>query len=114
MKFILSIVLTALLAFIGGLWLPWWSIAFASFIVALMIFQPAGKAFLGGFIGLFLLWGVLAWWINSQNQGILSRKMAMILPLSGNSFLLILLTALVGAVIAGFAAASGSFLRSAR
>lgn len=114
MKFILSIILTSLLAFLGGLWLPWWSIALAAFLASLMIFQSPGKAFLGGFIGSFLLWGSLAWWIDIQNQGILSRKIAMILPLSGNSFLLILVTALVGGLVAGFAAAGGSFLRSAR
>ena len=114
MKFILSITLTALLAFISGLWLPWWSIALAAFITALIVFQSPGKAFLGGFIGLFLLWGVLAWWIDTQNQGILSRKIAMILPLSGNSFLLIIVTAFAGALVAGLAAISGSFLRSAK
>ena len=114
MKFILSITLTALLAFISGLWLPWWSIALAAFITALIVFQSPGKAFLGGFIGLFLLWGALAWWIDTQNQGILSRKIAMILPLSGNSFLLIIVTAFAGALVAGLAAISGSFLRSAK
>ena len=114
MKFILSIILTCLFAFLGGLWLPWWSIAVAAFLAALMIFQPPGKAFLGGFIGLFILWGALAWWIDMQNQGVLSRKIAMIFPLSGNPFLLILVTAITGGSVAGFAAATGSFLRSAR
>jgi hypothetical protein len=114
MKFILSIILTALLAFIGGLWLPWWSIALAGFLTALMIFQSPGKAFLGGFTGLFMLWSALASWIDIQNQGILSGKIAMILPLNGNSFLLILVTAVVGGLVAGFAAISGSFLRLAK
>ena len=102
MKFILSVFLTAILAFLGGLWLPWWSIALAAFISALLLFQPPGKAFLAGFTGLFLLWGSLAWWIDLQNQGVLSKKIALILPLSGNSILLVLVTAFAG----GFGACS--------
>src|SRR6185295_16083080 len=113
MKFILSIILTALLAFIGGLWLPWWSIAIAAFVIGFMVGQSPGRAFLAGFSGLFLLWGILAWWIDLQNHGILSKKIAMILPLSGNTFLLILVTALIGGLVAGFAAVCGSLLHSA-
>lgn len=113
MKFLVSIILTALLAFIGGLWLPWWSIAIAAFIVSLLVYQSAGKSFIGGFLGLFLLWGVLAWWIDMQNNGILSKKIASVLPLNGNPTMLIFVTALVGALVAGAAAVTGSLLRSA-
>ena len=114
MKFVLSIIFTSLLAFTGGLWLPWWCIAIAGFISALMIGQSPAKAFLGGFTGIFLLWILLAWWIDIQNRGILSHKIAMILPLNGNSFLLILVTAIVGGLVGGLAAATGSLLRSTR
>jgi hypothetical protein len=113
MKILIAIVLTALLAFLGGLWLPWWSIAVAAFIVSLLVYQSAGKAFVGGFLGLFLLWGGLAWWIDVQNQGILSKKIASVLPLNGNAALLIFITALIGALVAGAAAITGSLLRSA-
>ena len=114
MRFIVSIIITAILSFIGGLWLPWWSIAIAAFITAALIHQSPVQSFLSGFLALFILWGGLAWWINMQNQGILSKKIAMILPLNGNSFLLIIVTAFVGAIVAGMAAISGCFLRSAR
>lgn len=112
MKFIVATILTALLAFVSGLFLPWWGIAIASLLTAVIIHQKAGKAFLAGLLGVFLLWGGLAWWIDMKNNGILSKKIAAILPLGGNSFLLILVTALIGGLIAGFAAMSGSFLRS--
>ena len=112
MKFIVAFLLTALLAFVGGLYMQWWSLAIAAFLVALMIPQKAGKAFLSGFIGVLLLWGVLAWWIDMKNQGILSKKIASILPLGGSAVLLILLTAFVGGLVGGFAALSGSYLRA--
>jgi hypothetical protein len=48
-----------------------------------------------------------------KNQGLLSAKVAALLPLGGSSFLLIIVTAFIGALVAGLAAMSGSFLRSA-
>ncbi|MBL7740627.1 MAG: hypothetical protein JNK14_15525 [Chitinophagaceae bacterium] len=112
MKFIVAVILTASLAFAAGLWFDWWSIAIAAFIVALLVHQKAGKAFLAGFTGLFILWGGFAWWMDMQNESILSKKIAATLPLGGNAILLIVVTALVGALVAGFGAMSGSYLRS--
>lgn len=114
MKLLVAIILTAVLAFVAGLYLPWWSLAIAAFLSALLIHQRGGKAFLSGFLGVFILWAFLAWWIDMKNQGILSKKVADIFHLGGSSFLLILVTALIGALVAGFAAISGSYLRSRR
>ncbi|AXY78553.1 hypothetical protein D3H65_07725 [Paraflavitalea soli] len=111
MKFIVSILLIALLSFAAGLYLGWWSLAQAAFIVAALIPQKPWKAYLSGFLGLLLLWGVLATWIDVRNQHILSQKMAQVLPLGGSYFLLILITALVAAIVAGFAALTGSYVR---
>lgn len=112
MKFFAALIVTALLAFIAGIYLPWWSIAVVAFVVAVLVHQKAGKAFLAGFLALFLLWGGLAWWIDQQNQHILSKRIAAVLPLGGSSLMLILVTAFIGALVAGMGALSGSFLRS--
>ena len=114
MKFWAAVLLTSFLAFIGGLWFEWWSIAIAAFIIAILVHQNAGKAFLSGFLGVFLLWGIFAWWIDMKNEGILSKRIAEVLPLGGSSFFLILVTAAVGALVAGFGAMSGSYLRRRR
>ena len=112
MKFLAATLLTALLAFISGLFLPWWGIAITSLLVAVLVHQKAGKAFLAGMLGVFLLWVGLAWWIDMKNNGVLSKKIAVVLPLGGNVLLLILLTGIVGGLVAGMAAMSGSFLRA--
>lgn len=114
MKFFVAIILTALLAFISGLFLPWWGIALTSLLVAVIIHQKAGKAFFSGLLGVLLLWAGLAWWMDMKNNGVLSEKIANVLPLGGNVILLILATGLIGGLVAGFAAMSGSYLRSAR
>ncbi len=112
MKFLTATILTALLGFISGLFLPWWGIAITSLLVAVLVHQKGGKAFLSGFLGLFLLWALLAWWIDMKNNGVLSKKIAGILPLGGSSIVLILVTGLIGGLVAGFAAMSGSYLRA--
>lgn len=85
MKFFAAILLTALLAFISGLFLPWWCMAVTSLLVAVLIHQQAGKAFLAGLLGVFILWAGLAWWIDMKNNGVLSVKIAKVLPLGGQS-----------------------------
>jgi hypothetical protein len=111
MKFIVSILLIALLSFAAGMYLGWWSLAVAAFIVAALIPQKPWKSFLSGFLGLFLLWGILAAWIDMKNQHILSQKMAQIFPVGGSYILLIIVTALVAAIVAGFGALTGSYVR---
>ena len=110
MRFFLTMLLTALLSFIAGLFFPWWTIAIVAFVVALFIRPSIGLGFLSGFLGIFLLWFLLAFWIDMENESILSRKVALILPLEGNAWLLMLVTALAGAVVGGFAAMAGSSL----
>ena len=111
MKFIVCVILTALLSFTAGLYLPWWSIGLCAFIVAVLILQQPFKAFLAGFAGVFLLWLIFSWSIDAANDQILSQKIAQIFPLGGVSFLLVLVTALVGGLVGGLAALSGSYLR---
>ena len=110
MRFLLATILTALLGFIAGMFLPWWSIAIVSFLVALLIKQSPGRSFLAGFLALFILWGWLAAWIDTKNESILSKKIAQIFSLGESSLALILVRAVVGALVAGFAALSGASL----
>jgi hypothetical protein len=111
MKIAFTILLTIILSFAAGLYLPWWSLALVCFLVSFFLYQKPGLAYIIGFVSILLFWGLLAWWIDAQNHSILSLRMANIFPLGGSSFLLILITAIVGAIIGGLAALSGSFLR---
>ena len=111
MKFTVSIILIAVLSFALGLYLPWWSVAIAAFAVTALIHQRAGISFMAGFIAVFLLWFLMATVIDIRNQHILARKLAFLLPLGGNTFLLLLITALVGGIVGGSSALTGSYLR---
>src|SRR5688572_20372671 len=111
MKFFVAILLTAILSLALGFYMNWWSLAIAAFLVAAFIRQTPVMAWLSGFLGVFLLWAVLASWIDIKNQGILSQKIALLFPLGGSVLLLILITAFIGALVGGFAALTGSYIR---
>ena len=112
MKFLTALILTALLSFIAGLYLPWWGIAIAAFLVGLLVIQKSGLSFLAGFSGVLLLWSGLAFWINVKNESIMSARIGELLGIGANSFLLILITGFIGGLVGGFAAMSGTFFRS--
>lgn len=111
MKMIVSIVLIALLSVAACLYFPWWSIALIAFIVAVAIPQHPGRSFLAGFIALFLLWGSLSWYLSSNNEHILAHKVSLIMLKMDSPALLIFVTALIGSLVAGFAALAGSYVR---
>jgi len=111
MKFIASVLLTILLSFVICLYMDWWSIAIAAFVVAICIRQAPVKSFLTGFIALVLLWGGLSWWIDIQNEHLLSHRLSLVLHLGGSSFLMVFVTALIGGLVGGFAALAASYAR---
>ena len=114
MKFFFAFILTILLSFAACLFFPWWSIAIAAFVVAALIPQKPFKAFLTGFIALFLLWGGLSFWMSNNNDHILAHKISQLILKIDNPIVLILATALIGALVAGLAALAGSYLRKTK
>ena len=111
MKFITSVALTILLSFVACLYFPWWSVAITAFIVAAFIPQAPLASFLSGFIALFLLWGILSFWISLSNNHILAHRVSLLIFKTDNPILLIAVTAFMGALVAGFASLTGTYLR---
>jgi hypothetical protein len=111
MKLIVSILLTALLSFALCIYMPWWVIAIAAFIVAFAIPQIPWKSFLSGFVALFLLWVIMSWVISTANNDVLGQKVSMIILKKESTGLLILVTGLIGGLVAGFGALTGSLAR---
>jgi hypothetical protein len=111
MKFAVATLLTALLGFVAPLFLPWWTFAITSLIIAYTIHQKPVWGGLAGFTGLFLVWGVYAWMLDRDNNHILSQKIGPLLSLGQSSILLVIVTGLVGGLVSGLAALAGSFAR---
>ena len=111
MKFFVSIILIALVSFVSSLFLPWWVIAIVGFAIAFIIPQRAGSAFLSGFLALFLLWVGISFYISNANGHLLAHKMSVLFLKIDNPFLLIIVTGIIGGLVAGFASISGSLCR---
>jgi hypothetical protein len=114
MKFVSVFILTALTAYAAFLFAnqtPWWIFAIGALISGWLVPLRSFKTWLAAFLGVFILWSVLCYIADDQNHGILSAKMAEVLPLGGSPMALIFVTAFVGALVAGFSALTGSYLR---
>lgn len=109
-RFFLAFFLTASIGFIGGAYLPWWSIALAGFLAGLLIKQSALLSFLSAFSGIFILWIILCAWIDSSNESILSTRVSNLLPLGGSTIMLILASSLIGGLVSGMASMTARFL----
>lgn len=106
-KSVINFIATLIVAIILSQFLPWWSVMVASFVTALFFSLKRAAVFLIPFLAIFLFWAAYAFWLGNANDFILSKKIAILLPLGGNAILLILVTGMIGGLAAGVAALFG-------
>ena len=111
MKFLVSILLSALLGFGLGLYLPWWSVALAGFTVSVFLYQKPLLAMASGFLGIFFLWGAITLVRSISNEHILAHRVSMMIINKDSPNLLIAVSALIGGLTGGLGALCGSLLR---
>ena len=110
MKFVFRLLLIIIFCFLAERHLPWWSIAFISFIFSFLITGNYFSIFVSGFLGVGILWAGMAWKIDYETQSILTEQIAALFNLEENTYL-ILLTGVVGGTVGGLAAVAGNSLR---
>ncbi len=107
MKFFIQFIAIIIVAFILELFMPWWCIAIAAFAAGYALKSSAN--FLAGLIGIALLWLIKAWMLDASSAAPLAERVAAIFSLSKP--LLLVVTALIGGLVGGFAAMSGAALK---
>lgn len=107
-NFIIALLLTVTASLILQLFLPWYIVAVVAFAVAYFVKQNSFSAFASGFVAVFLLWVLYAYMLSSANENLLATKFATLLPLKGNVTLLLLITGIIGGLVSGFSALTGS------
>lgn len=111
-KVLIKIILTAVLAFsFQTTSAAWWTVAVAGFLISFIISSNGISSFIGGFLGIALLWFIAAMYSDFSTDSILTDKVAAIFSLP-NSGLIILITSIIGGLAGGFGALTGSQLRS--
>ena len=107
MKNTLNFIATLVLALLLSLVLPWWAVMVASFITAFVFSLKKAAVFFVPFLAILVFWAVYAFILGDANAFILAKRIAILLPLGGNPYLLILVTGLVGGLAAGISAVFG-------
>ncbi|WP_426490036.1 hypothetical protein [Hymenobacter sp. 102] len=109
--------LLLLLIFLGSvllqLVLPWWSVGPLCLVLAAWLRVSGGGTFLAGLLGVGLSWWLPAAWLNTHGANLLAARVATLLPLGGQPWLLVLLSGVLAGLVGGLAALSGALLRRA-
>ncbi|MEL6588974.1 MAG: hypothetical protein AAFQ87_25240 [Bacteroidota bacterium] len=125
MRFLLRILLIAVLSYWAQLYLPFWIAAVIAFVVGVLLSrqrqrrsfgrnkQGPSYSFLAGFIALALLWGGMAFYLDHENASLLSSKLSQYLLKADEGFMsgpypMIAMSALIGGLIGGFSTMTGN------
>lgn len=108
MLFLIILILSLLSGFI----LPWWAIAIIAFFAALFTGKSSGKSFGAGFLSVAIAWIILMLIKSIPNKNVLANRVSALFHLPG-WFWIILVTAIIGGLVGGFAAMSGFLFKKA-
>lgn len=106
MKSFIVILFTALLAWLASWAFSWWMVAAIPFIMAVVLKQKPGKAFISGAVSIALLWAALITRADTANEYILSSRMAQLFGLGHVAFILV--NIIVGTLVGGLGGWSGA------
>lgn len=129
MRFLFRILLILGFSWLAQSFLDFWVAAIVAFLVGFLLSEkrkrrlfgrpkPPARAFLAGFIALFVLWGMSAMIQDIRNGSLLSERVFGLVDNPDSAFMppaymLILLTALLGGLLGGASAMTGNLLGEA-
>jgi len=90
--------------------MPWWILILISFVVGFIIYGNGFNVFVSGFLSGTALWLTYAWFLDFMTESILSAKLVLLFPVD-ESFMLIVVSGIIGGLAAGLGATTGNSLR---
>jgi hypothetical protein len=109
MQHFIKFLLIGLLAYLSSYVLPFWGVALAGFLVSAGIRSSHLSSFLIAFLAVFILWGTMAYYIDTETSGIMTNRVSQLLSLDPP--VIILITAALGGLTAAFGSLTGSLIR---
>lgn len=106
MRMMITILITALLAWLTSSVFAWWVIAVIPFLVAVVWQLRPWPGFLNGFFSIGLLWLFIILKTDAANQQMLSQRMAQLFGMGHALFIII--NIVLGALIGGLGGWSGA------
>jgi hypothetical protein len=110
MKFIISTLLSGLLYFALGLFLPWWSAFIAGLLIGLFMQQSLVGTFFAALIGVFITTLSYTYFTSISNDHILAKRIAMMILKEESPLALIAFSAAISSFAAATAALTGRSL----
>ncbi len=102
-------------SWLAQMFLPWWVICPVCMYVGWFVYDDAKRSFAYGFLALSLLWGVYANILNAADLGATAGQVAALfsktLKMSITSSTLVYITGVIGGLVGGLSAMSGSLMR---
>lgn len=108
MKFLLKVLLIAIVTYLAAIFLPWWSAVIVAFFINIIIRSGGLNSFLSGFLGVGLCWMIAAWLIFSGNESGLIVRLAPLFN-ANEGVVLVVYTSLLGAIEGGLGGLCGSY-----
>lgn len=109
-RFLFTLVLTAIATGLAVMSMPWWVVMPVAFVIILILPMRGGRAFLSTGLGAAIAFFILSYMADTANEHILSSRMAMLFGLPSYAFML-LLTTLTGFTTAGLGGWTAALLR---
>tara|TARA_B100000963_G_scaffold346957_1_gene352768 strand:- start:1691 stop:2035 length:345 start_codon:yes stop_codon:yes gene_type:complete len=110
---IILFLLIAVNAFFLNLVLPWWSAALPGLFFGHRMNVTPILAFGMGFFAVFLAWGAHALYIHVASAAVLSARISELFGLT-QDWILIVITAVIGGLLSGFATLTSLLLAQSR
>lgn len=113
MNLLVRILVIAGLSALTQTYFPWWT----SVVIALLIEAILGKgdstSFFSGFYGVAIPWMALATFIDVKSDSILTVQILELFKLPQFSIAMIILTGMLGGLVAGIGSLTGGWIRKA-
>lgn len=100
-----------LLGVLAQLLFPWWIIAVVALYVGYFVHESPAKSFAYGTAAITLMWLTYAGIQNSMNGGLMSTSISNMTAGKLSATQLMVFTGLLGGLVGGFAAMTGTMLR---
>jgi hypothetical protein len=112
MRLYLQVPAIILFGYLFELFLPWYSVAFVAFVFGYILNSESN--FVGGFLGVALLWAIKILLITNSASVDLADKVAQIMDPIKEKWILIVVTLVLGGLVGGFACMTGGSLHRSR
>lgn len=113
MNLMIRITVIAIVGAVLQTFWPWWTCILVAMVVEMLLGRKDGTSFFSGFYGVALPWMALSAYIDVTSDSLLTLQVLRLFKLPEFSVVLIIITGLLGGLVAGLGSVTGGWIRTA-